>query len=100
MFARGGRGGKLLTFIFHRVLSVPDPLFPYEQDGRQFEWMMRFVAKNFTVLRLEDAASRLAAGDLPPTAACITFDDGYGDNVEVALPILRRHDLVGTFFVI
>jgi peptidoglycan/xylan/chitin deacetylase (PgdA/CDA1 family) len=42
-------------------------------------------------LSLGEACERLARGDLPARAACITFDDGYADNECVALPILQRY---------
>ncbi|MCK7493591.1 MAG: polysaccharide deacetylase family protein [Comamonadaceae bacterium] len=42
---------------------------------------------------------RLGEGTLPARALAITFDDGYADNHDVALPILRRHGLNATFFV-
>lgn len=99
LLAPGGQNGKLLVFIFHRVLPKPDPLLPYEPDVDQFDWMMRLIARNFSVLRLEEAIVRLAAGTLPAAAACITFDDGYRNNVELAVPVLQRHGLVATFFI-
>jgi peptidoglycan/xylan/chitin deacetylase (PgdA/CDA1 family) len=99
MLATRGSTRRLLVFIFHRVLATPDPLLPYEPDVQRFDWMMRLISENFSVLHLEEAVYRLARDDLPPAAACLTFDDGYRDNVELALPILRRYGLVGTFFV-
>jgi len=94
----GGRG-KLVIFIFHRVLSTPDPLLPGEPDGIQFEWMVRLISRSFTVLPFGTAVEMLKRGQLPSAAACITFDDGYRDNFLVALPILRKHGVSATFFV-
>lgn len=68
-------------------------------DEATFEWQMRLMADRFNVLPLSEACVRLERGDLPARAASITFDDGYADNVEVAVPILKRHGLAATFFV-
>jgi peptidoglycan/xylan/chitin deacetylase (PgdA/CDA1 family) len=93
------RGPRLSILIFHRVLEQADPLFPGEMDARRFDRLMALVARTFHVLPLEQAAARLARRELPPRALAITFDDGYADNHDVALPILRRHGLTATFFV-
>jgi peptidoglycan/xylan/chitin deacetylase (PgdA/CDA1 family) len=95
----GGRRGRLSVFIFHRVLASPDPLLPFEPDAIQFDRIVGFISRCFTVLRLGEAVSRLVAQTLPPAAAAITFDDGYLDNFTVALPILRRYNVPVTVFV-
>lgn len=94
-----GRRARLSILIYHRVLRQPDPLFPDEVDARLFDRQMKSLTQAFNVLRLSDAARRLREGTLPPRSACITFDDGYADNAEVALPILQRYGLPCTFFI-
>jgi peptidoglycan/xylan/chitin deacetylase (PgdA/CDA1 family) len=42
----------------------------------------------------------LAAGRRAPRTAFISFDDGYADNHELALPILRERGARATFFVL
>ncbi len=90
---------RLSIFIFHRVLPSKDPIFPDEPDAARFDEMMGWIASWFNVLPLETAVDALKAGKLPRRSAAITFDDGYADNHDVALPILQRHGLTATFFI-
>jgi peptidoglycan/xylan/chitin deacetylase (PgdA/CDA1 family) len=41
----------------------------------------------------------LREGKLPTRAACITFDDGYGNNHDVAAPLLAERGLPASFFI-
>lgn len=89
----------LSILIYHRVLARPDPLFPGEVDAALFERQLRLVKRFYAPLPLSEAVQRLQDGSLPRRAACITFDDGYADNAQMALPLLQRHGLHATFFI-
>ncbi|MFN0163536.1 MAG: polysaccharide deacetylase family protein [Burkholderiales bacterium] len=94
------RGQSRLTILFyHRVLAHPDPLRPGEFDAASFLAHMQMVSANLHALPLAEAVSRLRDDSLPERACCITFDDGYADNLTVAQPILERFDLPATVFV-
>jgi len=91
--------GRLSILIYHSV-AAPDGVQEHSDvDAGTFDWQLAVLVQAFTVLPLGEAVSRLRAGSLPPRAACITFDDGYADNVTRALPLLQRHGLPATFFV-
>jgi peptidoglycan/xylan/chitin deacetylase (PgdA/CDA1 family) len=90
---------RLSILVYHRVISEPDPLVPDQVCAREFDWQLAVLGRWFTVLPLREAAVRLRGGTLPVRAACVTFDDGYSDNVTVALPILRRRGVPATFFL-
>ncbi|MGZ8288005.1 MAG: polysaccharide deacetylase family protein [Telluria sp.] len=93
------RRNCLSILIYHRVRPETDPLFPAELDARGFDEQMSHLKEAFTIISLGEAVERLRKGTLPPGAACITFDDGYADNVEIGLPILQRHGISATFFL-
>jgi peptidoglycan/xylan/chitin deacetylase (PgdA/CDA1 family) len=97
--SRGGPGAKLTVLLYHRVLAQPDPLVPHEPDAATFDAHVSSMARVFRILPLEEALVKLRKGSLPARAMCITFDDGYRDNLEVAVPILRRHGVHATFFI-
>jgi len=87
--------GRIL--YYHRVNDGKDPFFPAISTAA-FEQQMRFIAKHYQVVALSELLSRLDNGT-PGTALAITFDDGYRDNLQCALPILRRYNLPATIFL-
>jgi len=91
--------GRLSILIFHRVLAQPDELFPDEVHASRFDEICAWLKTWFQVLPLDRAGQMLAEGRLPARACCITFDDGYADNAQIALPILQKHGLSATFFI-
>ena len=95
----GSARARLSILIFHRVLAQPDPLFPDEVDALRFDAQLALLQQCFTIIPLAQGVQALRDNCLPPRAACITFDDGYADNAEIALPILQRHGVHATFFV-
>jgi peptidoglycan/xylan/chitin deacetylase (PgdA/CDA1 family) len=91
--------GRLPILMFHRVLEQQDPMQPDVLTASAFDAQMKMLAGAFNVVALDEAVDALMCGSLPARAVAITFDDGYRDNVQVALPILKRHGLHATFFV-
>lgn len=89
----------LTILVYHRVLTEWDPLRQGELVAEVFDEQVHFLSKNFAVLPLLEAVSLLKQGKLPRRACCITFDDGYADNLTVALPILKQYDLPATVFI-
>jgi peptidoglycan/xylan/chitin deacetylase (PgdA/CDA1 family) len=99
LLSGAGRRGKLSTLIFHRVRPTADPTAPRALHAQHFDDMLGWLGEVFNVLPPDEAVERLARGDLPARALTITFDDGYADNAEVAMPILQRHGMCAAFFV-
>lgn len=95
----GGRSGNLTVLFFHRVFAQPDLLMPGEATAHNFDTILGWLQSQFKLLPLEEAVRRIAEGTLPPAAAAISFDDGYRDNHDVAVPLLLRRGIPATFFI-
>jgi peptidoglycan/xylan/chitin deacetylase (PgdA/CDA1 family) len=65
------------------------------------EWQLRHLRDNgFTGLTFTDLCVRTRTGaPLPARPIVLTFDDGYADTHEQALPLLREHGFPATVFV-
>ncbi len=94
-----GKNARLSISIYHRVQEEDDELLGISASAISFDLHVKHLAEHFNVLPLHEAVQRLQNRTLPSRAACITFDDGYADNEEIALPILQKHGVSATFFV-
>lgn len=90
---------RLCVLTFHRVLETHDPLRPFEPTHESFDALLGVLRRSFNVMRLDRAIAALDRGALPARALAITFDDGYRDNHDIALPLLRKHGVEATFFI-
>jgi peptidoglycan/xylan/chitin deacetylase (PgdA/CDA1 family) len=64
-----------------------------------FDRQVAFLKNHFNVVGVDDLCAFARGGSLPPNPVAITFDDGYLDSYEYALPILLRHRCKGIFFI-
>ena len=101
------RNARTLTVVmFHRVLDPLDPRWAssdpdYTLRSDLFAECLRFFVAHYNVVSADQVlCSRRGETSLPPRALLITFDDGWADNVDFALPHLRKLGLPGLMFVV
>ena len=91
------RGGILM---YHRVIDAAFDPWGICVSPRMFDEQMQVLAEHRSTV---DAVSFSADGGAYSRSGerlAVTFDDGYLDNVVAALPILERHEIPATIFVI
>ncbi len=85
--------------LYHRVSTGPDAAYPPLHPA-QFQAHCEILKRSFSILPLGEMVERHRRG-LPLGGCCaITFDDGYGDFLEHAHPILQRMSLPATHFLV
>lgn len=92
--------------MFHRVLDPADPRWKtcdpdYTLSVDLFTRSLEFFRRHYNVVAMEDVlAARRGQNSLPPRPLLITFDDGWADNADFALPQLHKHGLPALMFVV
>lgn len=105
LMARTPSRGRLVVLNYHRIgdSATSDHyrgVFSATADG--FASQVAWLASHYTLVSLEEAVALIdtPAGGWPDRAAVlITFDDGYRDNYDVALPILQEYGARAAFFL-
>jgi len=86
---------------YHGVTASASPFsdWCYLEVSKFAEQMSWLADQPIDVLPLDEAVQAMAQGKLRRKTVAITFDDGYRDNMKVALPVLRQHNFAATIFV-
>jgi peptidoglycan/xylan/chitin deacetylase (PgdA/CDA1 family) len=91
----------LYVVTYHRIGNKSQTEFDpnvFSCTSEMFEKHLSFYKKYFDVVTPSQIVQSNHSHFNKPTL-CITFDDGYLDNFEVALPLLQKHELPATFFI-
>ncbi|MFL6256898.1 MAG: polysaccharide deacetylase family protein, partial [Pyrinomonadaceae bacterium] len=95
---RAANRGRVLILTYHRFSRGADPLATPAAD---FDAHLKYLKEHYTLVPLSRVAAHYTGGAaLPARAACVTIDDGFVDAYELAFPLLRRHGVPATLFVI
>ena len=93
------RRGAGLILLYHRIAEpVSDP-WKIAVSRTTFDRHLRLLTSKFRVLPLAELVVAARRGRIPPRAVAITFDDGYVDNLDRALPLLEAHGVPATFYI-
>lgn len=101
------RNARTLTVVmYHRVLAPSDPRWTacdpdYTLSVDLFASSLAFFRRHYNVVSPAQVLDAKRTGArLPPRALLITFDDGWSDNVDYALPQLERAGLPAVVFTV
>jgi peptidoglycan/xylan/chitin deacetylase (PgdA/CDA1 family) len=88
-----------VILLYHRIASPPRDTWSLSVGPDNFAEHLDVLRSAFAPVPLGDIARRRRRAG-PRTPVAVTFDDGYRDNLSVALPILDRYDVPATMFVV
>lgn len=99
---RGSRPG-IPVLMFHCVGRPPAIEYLPEHmkiaEQRLDKLLGQLKRAGYRFRTVSELHADLAADELPTDTVVLTFDDGYRDNHDVLLPILRKHDATATIYV-
>ncbi len=96
---------RVLVLMYHRVIDPTDLDGIYIQPGiyvtrETFEMQMRYLARYFRVVSMEELLEAVKKGIQPKEKTCVvTFDDGWRDTYTNAYPILKKYGIHATVFL-
>jgi len=87
----------VMVLFYHRIAD--QGLTPWTLPNDDFLRHLDYLQSHFEIVSLEEAQSRVANRFNRCPCVSITFDDGYSENSERALPELFARELPFTYFV-
>lgn len=87
----------VFVFYYHRIAD--DAANDWTVSNEMFQRQVNWLRSRFELVSLAECQRRMRAKENTQPCAAITFDDGYAENCEQALPWLIREKIPCTYFV-
>jgi peptidoglycan/xylan/chitin deacetylase (PgdA/CDA1 family) len=89
------------VLLYHHVADTDEPRRYYVSPENFDEQISSLKDWGYTAIPLSLLVEAMLNGaELPPRPVVITFDDGYRDVYQNALPVMQRYGFVGTIYII
>jgi peptidoglycan/xylan/chitin deacetylase (PgdA/CDA1 family) len=95
---RAARGQEPVQILFYHRVADEHPN-DWTMSTAAFQQQINWLRRRFDLVSMAEAQTRIAAGKNFQPTACITFDDGYADNMRFAVPLLIKCGIPFTYFV-
>lgn len=97
------RPGGAIVLMYHSVPDADAAAFVDPENRvapELFEQQIEYLRAHRRVVPFSSLVDQIAAGECPPAGTvCVTFDDGYLDNLTTAAPILAKYEIPATLFL-
>jgi peptidoglycan/xylan/chitin deacetylase (PgdA/CDA1 family) len=96
---------RIIILQYHSVRPEAETHYDVIGQGiihpsKVFESQMQMVAGSCSPVMIDDVVDYInGLKDIPKRAVVITFDDGFKDNYDIAMPILERYGLRAVFYL-
>jgi peptidoglycan/xylan/chitin deacetylase (PgdA/CDA1 family) len=87
----------VMVLMYHRIADDRDT--PWTVSNRTFARQIAWLKPRFDLVSLAEAQARIRSGHNSRACVSITFDDGYAENCQQALPLLIDQRIAFTYFV-
>jgi peptidoglycan/xylan/chitin deacetylase (PgdA/CDA1 family) len=87
----------VLVLFYHRIAD--HTAVPWSHTNAEFQRQMRWLKSRFEMVSLAEAQRRIQSKRNDRLTASVTFDDGYAENCDQAIPFLLEEQIPCTYFV-
>lgn len=94
---RRAKKDKLTIISLHRITTESDPFFEPIRPAA-FDELLGYLKRHYTIVGFTDLPQLKAGMARPPLI--LSFDDGYYDFLEYALPILQKHRVIANHNIV
>jgi peptidoglycan/xylan/chitin deacetylase (PgdA/CDA1 family) len=90
---------KAMILVYHRVAEANVDPWALSVSPVHFAQQLQVLKTIADPVSLRQLTSAKSDRELPPRPVCITFDDGYADNLYAAKPVMETYRVPGTVFI-